>query len=317
MQTDWTALGKVLAMGGALFWGVQKFFDVVGDKLNEDTRLEIAVWLLGVKVGQKVEPWPETVVTLFDRVFGPKHWSWKCFSRSICASSLVFLIAGCITITFAHNGTNLSTWPLILSLSLPMVAGMILVYSILSDYGSLLKTRFLLSQSRRFNSSLKALACPAIDLLASYCIAAVSLVVVMAICDGYISFPFTSAATIGDFVRKALDDYPAYLSLAPKIVFHSLATMRIPANCNHCYSDLDFNASSLAVYPVFAGSIWLWLYAGAGFVLKAARRFDIGFEWFNRHFDIEKKPLQSIGLVAGVLVAVVYWTAVIVARVLG
>lgn len=64
-------------------------------------------------------------------------------------------------------------------------------------------------------------------------------------------------------------------------------------------------------------SIWLWLYAGSGFLLKAARRFDLGFDRFNRKFDIEKKPLQSIGLVAGVLVAVVYWTAVIVSRMIG
>lgn len=60
--------------------------------------------------------------------------------------------------------------------------------------------------------------------------------------------------------------------------------------------------------------IWLLLYAGSGFLLKAARRFDIGFQWFNRHADIEKKPLQSIGLVAGVLVAVVYWAGVVVSR---
>jgi hypothetical protein len=72
-----------------------------------------------------------------------------------------------------------------------------------------------------------------------------------------------------------------------------------------------------AVYPAFFTSIWLWLYAGSGFLLKAARRFDLGFDWFNRKFDIEKKPLQSIGLVAGALVAVVYWTAVIVSRVIG
>jgi hypothetical protein len=39
--------------------------------------------------------------------------------------------------------------------------------------------------------------------------------------------------------------------------------------------------------------------------------------WSIRHFDIEKKPLQSIGLVAGALVAVVYWVAVIVSRVVG
>ena len=66
---------------------------------------------------------------------------------------------------------------------------------------------------------------------------------------------------------------------------------------------------------VLAGMV-LRLYAGSGFLLKAARRFDIGFDWFNRRFDIEKKPLQSIGLVAGALVAVVYWTAVVVRRVL-
>ena len=71
------------------------------------------------------------------------------------------------------------------------------------------------------------------------------------------------------------------------------------------------------VIPAFFTSIWLWLYAGSGFLLKAARRFDIGFDWFNRKFDIEKKPLQSIGLVAGALVAVVYWTAVVVGRVVG
>jgi hypothetical protein len=64
------------------------------------------------------------------------------------------------------------------------------------------------------------------------------------------------------------------------------------------------------------GCIWLWLYAGSGFLLKAARRFDVGFQWFNRRFDIEKKPLQSIGLVAGALVAVVYWAAVIVSRII-
>jgi len=51
--------------------------------------------------------------------------------------------------------------------------------------------------------------------------------------------------------------------------------------------------------------------------LKAARRFDIGFDWFNRRFDIEKKPLQSIGLVAGALVAFVYWAVAIVSRVVG
>ena len=66
------------------------------------------------------------------------------------------------------------------------------------------------------------------------------------------------------------------------------------------------------IYPALFTSIWLWLYAGSGLLLKAAHRFDIGFEWFNRRFDIEKKPLQSIGLVSGCIVAVLYWTVALV-----
>jgi len=79
-------------------------------------------------------------------------------------------------------------------------------------------------------------------------------------------------------------------------------------------SHLSYVGGLLLIIPALATSSWLWLYAGSGFILKAARRFDIGFEWLNRHFDIEKKPLQSIGLVAGALVALVYWAAVIISR---
>ena len=67
--------------------------------------------------------------------------------------------------------------------------------------------------------------------------------------------------------------------------------------------------------PALASYGWTLLYVGSGFLLKAARRFDIGFDWFNRKFDIDKKPLSAIGLIAGALVAVVYWAAVIVSRV--
>lgn len=73
-------------MGLGLFYGVMKFFDTVGDRLNENTKLEIGVWLLGVRIGQKMEPWSETFANIFDRVFGKKHFSWSCFWRSCLAS---------------------------------------------------------------------------------------------------------------------------------------------------------------------------------------------------------------------------------------
>jgi hypothetical protein len=61
-------------------------------------------------------------------------------------------------------------------------------------------------------------------------------------------------------------------------------------------------------------SSWLWLYAGAAFLLKGARRVDALVGWMNTHMDIERKPLRSIGIVAGAIVALVYWAAVAVMR---
>src|SRR5205814_1298720 len=86
---------------------------------------------------------------------------------------------------------------------------------------------------------------------------------------------------------------------------------------HHFRDSRQINSARIFFFPAFFTSIWLWLYAGSGFILKAARRFDIGFQWFNAKFDIEKKPLQSIGLVAGVLVAVLYWTAALIRHFVG
>jgi hypothetical protein len=59
--------------------------------------------------------------------------------------------------------------------------------------------------------------------------------------------------------------------------------------------------------PAFFSSLWLWLYLVAAVTLKALKRLNLGFQWFNRKVDIEKRPLQAIGLVAGIIVAVAYW----------
>jgi hypothetical protein len=68
----------------------------------------------------------------------------------------------------------------------------------------------------------------------------------------------------------------------------------------------------LSIIPALTVSIWMWLPTASGFLLKAARHLDVGFQWFNRRFDVEKKPLQSIGLVASAIIAIGYWGAVII-----
>jgi hypothetical protein len=102
------------ASGLGLFYGMVKFFDTVGEKLNDDTRLEIAVWLLDVKTTKKVESWPATFAKVFDRVFGERHLSWKCFSRSCLATLFVTLTA--VAVAALHSAvapipeTGIGSW---------------------------------------------------------------------------------------------------------------------------------------------------------------------------------------------------------------
>jgi hypothetical protein len=98
-----------LAAGGVLAGIVWKFFERIEAVLTDQTKLEIAVWLVGVKVGQKVEPWPRTFAKVFDRVFGTKHLSWKCFWRSCLASYAVSLIC-CIAYSVLFGPHHNDKW---------------------------------------------------------------------------------------------------------------------------------------------------------------------------------------------------------------
>ena len=56
---------------------------------------------------------------------------------------------------------------------------------------------------------------------------------------------------------------------------------------------------------------WAWVYVAATYLLYISRRFDVGFQWFTRRFDIEKKPLTAIGLVSAGIVTLLYWGVVL------
>jgi hypothetical protein len=154
MSIDWTFVGKTLAVGGALFYGVQKFFDVVGDKLNNDTRLEIAVWLLDrKKVSPAFQKWSSMFADVFDRVFGSKHLSWKTFGRS-CIATLISCSLCSLFFAFAY----LKRLTLV-----PALFGATLLFSF--DYLSLLETRYILRIMSRSRSIFGVTLLLVIDLL--------------------------------------------------------------------------------------------------------------------------------------------------------
>jgi hypothetical protein len=61
-------------------------------------------------------------------------------------------------------------------------------------------------------------------------------------------------------------------------------------------------------YPLFFWSPSCFLLYGLlNFLPKVTRHFDINLQWFTHKFDIQNKPLSSLGLITGALVATIYW----------
>ena len=294
-----------LAAGAALAGIVWKFFERVEGVLSDQTKFEIAVWLLGVEAGRKVEPWPDTFAKVFDRVFGTKHLSWKCFGRSCLASYAVAIlsifIAAIVTTARTFGGTpGLSL--VLVRVVFPTLVLASAIGNVLPDYLSLLETRAALRFLSRKSSFVWSVIVLSVDFVFTAC---------LAIFAAGVALWFTT-----DLRFQALSLFQKWLVDHPNMPL-SRAALEFTFNDISGLTAAQFvipNFFFLWVLPAFFTSIWLWLYSGSGFLLKAARRFDIGFQWFNRKFDIEKKPLQSIGLVAGVLVAVVYWMAVVALR---
>lgn len=287
------------AAGVILFGAVWGFFKGVESVLTDDTKLEIAVWLLGVKIGQKVEPWPETFSTLFDRVFGKKLMSLRFLWRSSLASFAMLIVVACLRISaerhlpvidFSGTGWRYTVpllyyrlpWGWVLTHAIPFA----ICFNVIPDFICVVLTRISLAIMKSQDPLWFKVIQPLANLLSALGIGILAAVL------GYTTF---------EAVFNAPDLRSQVISFLTVPWYHPDG-LYLPRD-----SSLANDALVLWTYPTLMSSLWLCLYQGSGFLLKAARRFDLGFDWFNRKFDIEKKPLSAIGLVAGALVAVVYW----------
>jgi hypothetical protein len=292
------------AAGVVLFGAVWGFFKGVESVLNDDTKLEIAVWLLGVKTTGIAQRWYLTFIDVFDSLFGWKRVtpllpgqvspiSDLPFVRSFIFA-LMLTMATILALVIFHvlpNEQALDQFtPLYRSTAL---MGLVFLLWFSPTYLSLLIGRAFLRMMGRSNHAWQRMILVALHASVSFYLGLVGL------CSGLsIGAYFSGTPSYSNLMGQS--SWTVWLR--PHLILVTLWNRGAPI---------------WAFVPTLFTNIWLLLYLCSGFLLKFARRFDIGFQWFNRHFDIEKKPLTCIGLVAGVLVAMVYWAVVIVSRIVG
>jgi hypothetical protein len=292
-----------VAYGAAIYYGIQKLFKDLEEKLSDDTRLSIAVWLLDAKVERLIEPWPRTVARVFDQVFGKRHISWQCFKRS-CLASLV-----AVTAVAVYVGTGiLAHWPTAqpvagqgqahsdVTTTAFLIVGLFAALTVsfffgnvIPDFISLLETRFILHR---------------MQLTASVPMQALLLGV-----DFVITAGLASVAVYMGLLFFALIAYlPSAVARDPIIrgVLQMLGTLFFVVA-------YVFNRY-LWFYPAFLTSIWTWLYVVSGLLVRTARKLDFVLATSNRFMDVEHQPLQSIGLVAATICTLLYWVVSFISR---
>ena len=132
-----------------VFGSVLGVFEL-GDRLASQQRVKdpLSKWLVSFDV-QKAKALPEGTQELFERIFGERHFSLKCFVRSaafsLCAIVFVSIIVLLINPSLFFALLRASPVP-VSFLYLPVW----IVWAILIDYVSLFKTRVILRILTRF-----------------------------------------------------------------------------------------------------------------------------------------------------------------------
>jgi len=156
----------------ALLAGVWFLFEKSESVASRETKLRIARWLKRLDLDGATSRWPTTFISLFDSVFGRRHLSWLCFFRSCVASSCVVAMVLLVWAAFHWNSVRIMT-------KLGPRASFVFVVlltittsvSLIADYVSLLKTRYILQRMRGTISFAQVVGLLALDLLATGCLA--------------------------------------------------------------------------------------------------------------------------------------------------
>lgn len=240
----------------AITGGIWVLFQRAETVLKPEVKAAISQWLRNLNPKTAFANWPSTFAAVFDRIFGERHLSWRCFSRSCAASFLAVIIVTLIWAALRPSQfTTFVQYPKhTLLFTIFLFAALL---NLIPDYLSLLETRHIIRWMSKRTSTFRILGFLTFDLLATAAIF---------ICWLWAAF------MLGRLSYKGL--------LRPPILIFFSST--------------------------FFTSVWVWLYALSGSVVKLGKYLGISVRGLKAVLDIENKPLRSMGCVAMLLVTIVY-----------
>lgn len=302
-------------VGFAIFGGIWHAFARIDPLISPTAKRKLSDWLLHVDVQAGLDRWPGVFLTIFDRIFGSRHFTWKCFRRST-----YFSIAGVLILTVVWASIRPDEFHTFLHGDLAfdrfLFPILILLLNIIPDYVSLLQTRTLLGFLKPAHGWVTTIGVLVLDWIASTAIFFV------------VALPLLSAANWVHWYIGAANagmDPMAALAEASPTGTAAGALIRI-------YGDLLDNLLNAGIYlrtaekgaslgPFFYStyitSIWVLLHALgclAALHAKYLSRIAGSLRWL---FDVENSPVRVVGFFAGTIASIFYWTLASVAAIAG
>ena len=192
---------------------------------SKQSRRALADFLLATNRPRITVILPPSFSDMFDRLFGPQPWTWRFFSRSVAASTVLLVLLSalwfCLNQEF-FSRTSARPWLIILVLA-PIL-------NFAPDYLSLVESRFIIRKMVDKNV-------PTIIFLMLVDLASTTLII------------FLSFLAI------------AYIIPGDSINFFSTATGTIEAVAQGYGFVKDDGFLGIFIYTTYSTSVWVWLYA--------------------------------------------------------
>jgi hypothetical protein len=269
----------------------------LGERLaSQRAKDALSKWLVSFDI-QKAKAVPDGTQQIFDRIFGKRHFTLRCFIRSSAFSlgAVGFIAVLLFLIDPKEFKRKLFVLPgNVFSPFSPLVDFLFwLAWSIVIDYVSLFKTRLILrifTRLRRINAT-AAVPIMVIDYV----------VYVVIFCIGVTLLSLgTLAAARGE------QGWTVLTGGFPFIVLNR-------AIDNFVIAPRAFGIYEMFFWVGLVPSIWMWLYVLALFVTRLLLRSEKLITWLRWGLDVEKNPFRSIGAVAAALAFIASVAIILVA----
>jgi len=278
--------------------GIWGLFAKVESVLKEDTKRAVSSWLKNLNPEEVTATWPEQFIQVFDSIFGEKHLSWRCFWRS-CLASLCSALVTIATVAAVRpgklgvmavfiSGNNSASDELLSYLPLVLFGTVFLL--LIPDYLSLLESRYVIRWMSGKVPITRIFILLSTDFILTYIIYFASSSIFISIL--WIILGLFGGITVIELLELPLTIIPSVIQPAwePLDIFLLKASTPI----------------EVVVYSTFFTSVWVWLYALSGGIVKLTYSLGLGVKRFKSIFNIDEKPLQSIGAVSILIVTLIY-----------